>query len=110
MLKQFPSIDDDRKPLPEKDAGDVGVRDDSLAVFDVAICGQKDNLLLQLNGPIHGSNITVFEAELTTLKLGLTEAASLGITRISIYCDYYPIYHFVSLKKALDFIAYVNTH
>ncbi|CAE6075229.1 unnamed protein product [Arabidopsis arenosa] len=108
MLKQFPSIDDDRKPLQEKDACDVGgmsphlynlyftglVRDDSLAVFEVAICWQKDNLLLQLNGPIHGSNITILEAELTTLKLGLT--------RISIYCDYYPIYHFT---KGLTYFA-----
>ncbi|CAL9247560.1 unnamed protein product [Arabidopsis halleri] len=51
------------------------VGDDSLAGFGVAICGHRDDLLFQLNGPIHGSNITVFEAELIALKRGLTEAA-----------------------------------
>ncbi|EFH53671.1 hypothetical protein ARALYDRAFT_484937, partial [Arabidopsis lyrata subsp. lyrata] len=53
--------------------GLVGV--DSLAGFGVAICGHRDDLLFQLNGPIHGSDITVLEAELIALKQGLTEAA-----------------------------------
>jgi len=73
------------------------VSDDSLAGFGVAIFGKKDDLLFQMKGPIHhDSNITPLEAELTALKRGLTEAANLGITHISIYCDDYPIYEFVT--------------
>ncbi|CAH8267527.1 unnamed protein product [Arabidopsis lyrata] len=76
--------------------GLVGV--DSLAGFGVAICGHRDDLLFQLNGPIHGSDITVLEAELIALKQGLTEAAGLGIDHISIYCDYYPVYKLISFS------------
>ncbi|CAL9247554.1 unnamed protein product, partial [Arabidopsis halleri] len=72
------------------------VSEDSLAGFGVAIFGKKDDLLLQMKGPIHhDSTITPLEAELTALKRGLTEAVGLGITHISIYCDYYPIYELV---------------
>ena len=81
------------------------VSDDSSAGFGVAIFGKKDDLLFQMKGPIHhDSNITPLEAELTALKRGLTEAANLGITHISIYCDDYPIYEFVS------FLFYKNEH
>ncbi|XP_019085504.1 PREDICTED: probable E3 ubiquitin-protein ligase RNF144A [Camelina sativa] len=49
-----------------------------------------------MKGPIHhDSTITVLEAEVIALVRGLTEAASMGITHISIYCDYYPVYEFV---------------
>ncbi|AEE78037.1 hypothetical protein [Arabidopsis thaliana] len=51
------------------------VGDDSLAGFGVAICGHRDDILFQLNAPIHGSDITVLEAELMALKRGLIEAA-----------------------------------
>ncbi|KAL9293918.1 putative ribonuclease H domain-containing protein [Arabidopsis thaliana] len=51
------------------------VGDDSLARFGVAICGHRDDILFQLNAPIHGSDITVLEAELMALKRGLMEAA-----------------------------------
>ncbi|KAL9831311.1 putative ribonuclease H domain-containing protein [Arabidopsis thaliana] len=75
------------------------VGDDSLAGFGVAICGHRDDILFQLNGPIHGSEITVLEAELMALKRGLMEAAGLGIDHISIYCDYYPVYVLVKILE-----------
>lgn len=111
MLKGFPTLDVPKlagKPSPEKPS-DISphlyslyfkglVSEDSLSGFGVAICGQKDDLLFQMKGPIHGSDITVLEAELTALKRGLTEAMGLGINHISIYCDYYPIYELVSFS------------
>ncbi|KAG7554195.1 Ribonuclease H domain [Arabidopsis suecica] len=67
-----------------------------VAGFGVAICGQEDNILFQMKGSIHDSEITALEAELMALKRGLTEAVSLGITHISIYCDHYHIFELVT--------------
>ncbi|CAH8267325.1 unnamed protein product [Arabidopsis lyrata] len=66
-----------------------------LAGFGVAICDQDDNLLFQMKGPIHGSDITVVEAELTALKRGLTATLKLGLDQISICCDHNHIYELV---------------
>ncbi|KAL1203265.1 E3 ubiquitin-protein ligase RSL1 [Cardamine amara subsp. amara] len=110
MLKGLPRIDDTGKLSPGKTSGDMTtsshvyslyfkglVSEDTLAGFGVAILGQKHDLLFQMKAPIHhDSTITALEAELTALKRGLTEAANLGITHISIYCDYYPTYGLVT--------------
>lgn len=111
MLRGLLRIDDTGKSLPENSSGDVStspnqlcslyfkglVSEDLLAGFGVAIFGKKHDLLFQMKGPIHhDSTITDLEADLTALMRGLTEAASMGITHISIYCDYYPIYELVS--------------
>ncbi|XP_002875622.2 potential E3 ubiquitin-protein ligase ariadne-2 [Arabidopsis lyrata subsp. lyrata] len=66
-----------------------------LAGFGVAICDQDDKLLFQMKGPIHGSDITVLEAELTALKRGLTATVKLGLDHISICCDHNHIYELV---------------
>ncbi|AEE77826.1 putative protein [Arabidopsis thaliana] len=66
-----------------------------LAGFGVAIFDQDDKLLFQMKRPIHGSDITVLEAELTALKQGLTETMKLGLDRISICCDHDHIYELV---------------
>ncbi|CAH8342376.1 unnamed protein product [Eruca vesicaria subsp. sativa] len=72
------------------------VSNDSLDGFGVAILGQKDELVFQMNGPIRGSSITVSEAELIALKRGLTEAADLGINHITIYSDNHPTHDLIS--------------
>lgn len=65
--------------------------------FGVVISREEDdNLLFQMKGSLHDSTITVLEAELMALKRGLTEALSLGINHISIYCDHYQVYELVS--------------
>lgn len=66
-----------------------------LAGFGVAICDKENNLLFQMKGPLHGSAITDLEAELMALRRGLTEAVRLGITHISVYCDYQTIFELV---------------
>lgn len=96
-LKRFPRKDDAGKlvqPLLQR--------------FGVAICGHNGDLLFHLKGPIHGCNVTVLEVELTVLKRGLTQAVSLGITHISLYCDYHPLYELVSFNSLVFLIkAYV---
>ncbi|XP_010429631.1 PREDICTED: probable E3 ubiquitin-protein ligase ARI3 isoform X2 [Camelina sativa] len=59
----------------------------TLAGFGVAICGDKDDLVFDMKGPIHDPSITVLEAELIALKCGLKEAVSMQIKDISICCD-----------------------
>lgn len=76
-----------------------------LAGFGVAICDQDDNLLFQMKGPIHGSDITVLEAELTALKRGLTEAVRFGHDHISICCDHDQVYDLVSVSLAVKVLA-----
>ncbi|XP_019099657.1 PREDICTED: putative E3 ubiquitin-protein ligase ARI4 [Camelina sativa] len=108
MHTEHPSIDGTARPSPENYPDDVPDQlctlyfkglvseENSLAGFGVAIFGNKDDILFQMKGPIHhDSTITVLEAEVIALMRGLTEAASMGITHISIYCDYYPVYEFV---------------
>ncbi|KAJ0260237.1 RING/U-box protein with C6HC-type zinc finger [Hirschfeldia incana] len=66
-----------------------------LAGFGVAICDKDNNILFQMKEPLHDSAITDLEAELMALRRGLTEAVRLGITHISVYCDYQSIFELV---------------
>ncbi|XP_006291315.2 potential E3 ubiquitin-protein ligase ariadne-2 [Capsella rubella] len=74
-----------------------GFVNDETNGFGVAICDQQDNLLYHIKGSRHheDSTITVLEAELTALKRGLTEAVSVGIKHISLYCDHDQIFELV---------------
>ncbi|KAG2261965.1 hypothetical protein Bca52824_069044 [Brassica carinata] len=96
MVNGFPTVDGPKsagKPSPEQHSSEIDVggthsyslyfkglvsEDLLLAGFGVAVWGQKNELVFQMKGPIHGSNITILEAELTALKRGLTGAADFG--------------------------------
>ncbi|XP_006292499.2 probable E3 ubiquitin-protein ligase ARI10 [Capsella rubella] len=72
-----------------------------LAGFAIAILDQDENLLFQMKGPLHGSDvITDLEAELMALKLGLTRAVSMGITHLSICCNHDEIFELVMGRSA----------
>ncbi|CAH8304546.1 unnamed protein product [Eruca vesicaria subsp. sativa] len=97
MVNEFSRIDDPKiavKPSPAKTFGLCRlyfkgmVNEDSFGGLGIAICGEKGVVLFQMKTPIFGSGVTELEAELRALKQGLTEAVGLGITHISIYCDY----------------------
>ncbi|EOA25988.1 hypothetical protein CARUB_v10019377mg [Capsella rubella] len=75
----------------------------SSAGFGVAICreDERDNLLFQMNGPLHDSDLlTLWEADLMALKLGLTKALSFGIKHISICFDDDEIFEFAMGRSA----------
>lgn len=116
MINGFPTIDGPTpagKPSSKKHSGKIVghhtyslyfkglVNKDSLAGFGVAILGQEDELVFQMKGPIHGSDITVLQAELNALKRGLTKAADLGINHITIYIDNHPTHDLVSYPRLL---------
>ncbi|CAA0384570.1 unnamed protein product [Arabidopsis thaliana] len=72
-----------------------------LAGFEVAICREKDDsFLFQMRRSLHYSVNTVLEAELIALKRGLTEAVSLGINHIWIYCENYQVLELVMERSA----------
>lgn len=116
MINKFPTIDGPTpagKPSSKKHSGKIVghhtyslyfkglVNKDSLAGFGVAILGQEDELVFQMKGPIHGSDLTVLQAELNALKRGLTKAADLGINHITIYIDNHPTHDLVSYPGLL---------
>ncbi|CAN7060612.1 unnamed protein product [Brassica rapa subsp. trilocularis] len=79
-----------------------------LAGYEVAICDKDNKLLFQMKGSHHDSATTVLEAELMALRRGLIEAVRLGITHISVYCDYQTIFELVmgrSVPEQQDNIA-----
>ncbi|KAL1208086.1 E3 ubiquitin-protein ligase RSL1 [Cardamine amara subsp. amara] len=89
-----------------------------IAGFGIVICREgDDNLLFQMKGSLHDPNITVLEAELMALKLGLFEAVSLGIDHISIYCDNEQIFELVmgrsmpeqeNIAKLMDGVEHIR--
>ncbi|KAL0897576.1 hypothetical protein Bca101_081537 [Brassica carinata] len=75
-----------------------------LTGYGVAICDKDNKLLFQMKGSLHNHNsaITDLEAELMALRRGLTEAVRLGITHISVYCDYQTIFELVMGRSVLE--------
>ncbi|EOA28884.1 hypothetical protein CARUB_v10025138mg, partial [Capsella rubella] len=72
------------------------------AGFGIAICGDKDDLLFDMNRPIHEPAITRLEAEIIALKCGLEEAVSMQIKDISICCDNEQIFELVMGRSMLE--------
>ncbi|XP_010535583.1 PREDICTED: uncharacterized protein LOC104810839 [Tarenaya hassleriana] len=86
-----------------------------LAGFGVAICDMADNLCFEMKGPLHNADRNRQAAEIRALMVGLEEAIGLGIKHIAIYCDYYPIYQYLSgrwmpkQKKIALFMDYLHS-
>lgn len=70
-----------------------------LAGLGVAICDPRENLLLEVRKPLVGNGISKIGAHAKALIEGLNAALSLDLKRITFYCDYYPLYQFVSLSS-----------
>ncbi|PRQ33731.1 putative transcription factor C2H2 family [Rosa chinensis] len=76
----------------------VGDRKLVLAGIGVAICDPRDNLVFEVRKPLIGNGLSRNSAQLKALIEGLTAALSLGLKRISFFCDNYPIFQFVNGK------------
>lgn len=68
-----------------------------LAGIGVAICDPRGNLILEVRKPLVGNGMSKNGAQAKALIEGLNAALGLGLKRITIYFDYYPLYQFVSL-------------
>lgn len=82
---------------------------DVAAGFGVAICDQRDSLLFELKGELVGRDTSCQGAEIKALTRGLTEASKLGVKHVSVFCDSYPIFQYVSFRLFL-FIVILHSH
>ncbi|KAE8712201.1 Zinc finger protein, putative isoform 2 [Hibiscus syriacus] len=81
------------------------------AGIGVAICDFRDNLILEITKPLVGVGLSKQTVELKALIEGLDAALSLELGRVEFYCDYYPIYQFVTrrwLPKQRKILMLVN--
>ncbi|XP_051120804.1 E3 ubiquitin-protein ligase RSL1-like [Andrographis paniculata] len=72
----------------------------SLGGIGVAVCDSRDALLFELRKPLVGCGQSRQAAELRALTEALTCALDLELKRIAFYCDYYPVYKFVTRQWA----------
>ncbi|XVF47116.1 hypothetical protein PTKIN_Ptkin03bG0083200 [Pterospermum kingtungense] len=68
------------------------------AGIGVAICDSRDNLILEIKKPLTGVGLSKQAAELKALIEGLSAALSLELNRVEFFCDYYPIYQYVTRR------------
>lgn len=66
----------------------------------VAICDPEDKLVFEMKKPLIGNERSKIVAEVKALIEGLNAAMGLKLKRLRFYCDYYPLYQFVSLLYA----------
>lgn len=79
--------------VSEDKAGD---KKNVLNGIGVAICDPKGNLIFEVRKPLIGNGINKTAAEAKALIEGLNAALALELNRIVFYCDYYPLFQFVS--------------
>lgn len=79
-----------------------------LSGIGVAICDTRDNLILEVRKPLVGSGMSSRQgAEAMALIEGLNAAIALELKRIIFFCDYYPLYKYVSLFQNLNVFNYL---
>jgi hypothetical protein len=71
-------------------------KEEVLVGIGVAICDDRDDLVFELRKPVVGSGKSRQVAEIRALIEGLSAAVELELKRVVFYCDYYPLYQFVS--------------
>ncbi|KAG8371369.1 hypothetical protein BUALT_Bualt13G0080500 [Buddleja alternifolia] len=67
-----------------------------LGGIGVAICDSRDELLFELRKPLVGNGISRQSTEIKALIEGLNAALELELKRVVFFCDYYPIFKFVT--------------
>lgn len=77
-----------------------------LGGIGVAICDSSDRVLFELSKPLPESELNRHCVEFKALIEALNAAIALELKRVVFYCDYRPIYRFVSLLFSLCFLKY----
>ncbi|WCJ41087.1 RING/U-box protein with C6HC-type zinc finger [Euphorbia peplus] len=67
-----------------------------LGGIGVAICDPVGNLVFEVSKPLIGNGLSRQAAEAKALIEGLNAALALELKRVTVYCDYKPLYQFVS--------------
>lgn len=79
--------------ISDEKVGDQRIK---LAGIGVAICDSRDNLIFEVRKPLIVNGMNKIGAEAKALIEGLNAALVLELKRLVFYCDYYPIFQFVS--------------
>ncbi|KAF5751523.1 E3 ubiquitin-protein ligase rbrA isoform X2 [Tripterygium wilfordii] len=67
-----------------------------LAGIGVAICDSRDNLIFEVRKPVVCNGLNKCAVAAKALIEGLNAAYALELKKITFYCDYYPLYQFIS--------------
>ena len=67
-----------------------------LGGIGVAIFDSRDDLIYELRKPLIGNDRSRWVAEAKALIEGLNAAIALDLKRVMFFCDYHPLYQFVS--------------
>lgn len=67
-----------------------------LGGIGVAICDSRDDLLFELRKPLVATGTNRRSAEIRALIEGLNAALELRLQRLVFYCDFHPIFNYVS--------------
>lgn len=76
----------------------IGIERRLVAGIGVAICNPEDELVFEVKKHLVGNERSKIVAEFKALITGLDAAMDLKLKRLCFYCDYYPLYQFVSGK------------
>ncbi|KAL2557529.1 zinc finger (C3HC4-type RING finger) family protein [Forsythia ovata] len=82
-----------------------------LGGIGVAICDSKDELLFEWKKPLVGNGMSRQIVEMRALIEGLNAAKELDLKRVVFYCDYFPVFNYVTglwTPKRRNVIALVN--
>lgn len=74
----------------------VGANKSVLSGIGIAICDPRDNLIFEVRKPLFGNGLNKTSAEAKALIEGLNAALALDLKRITLYCDNYTFFQFIS--------------
>lgn len=77
-----------------------------LGGIGVAICDSRDDLLFELQKPLMTTGTNRRSAEIQALIEGLNAALELRLQRLVYYCDYHPIFNYVSFGFIFNWILH----
>uniref|UniRef100_A0A803PWK0 RBR-type E3 ubiquitin transferase n=1 Tax=Cannabis sativa TaxID=3483 RepID=A0A803PWK0_CANSA len=91
------------------------IRNMIMAGIGVALCDPKGNLIFEMRKPLLGNGFSKLGAEAKALIEALNAATSMNLERITLYCDNFTFYRFVSgrwpvrQRKMKDLMNQVKT-
>ncbi|GMN24598.1 hypothetical protein TIFTF001_000615 [Ficus carica] len=74
----------------------VGGNKSVLSGIGIAICDPRENLIFEVRKPLFGNGLNKTSAEAKALIEGLNAALALDLKRITLYCDNYTFFQFIS--------------
>ncbi|KAL0537728.1 hypothetical protein IC582_026713 [Cucumis melo] len=75
---------------------EIGNEKRVVAGIGVAICNPEDKLVVEVKRRLAGNERSKIVAELKALIAGLNVAMDLKLKRLCFYCDYYPLFQFIT--------------